>query len=205
MAPTDKERGMKPLRFARALGLATALAVLSAAKARHITPVVELVKQVTVIRQTLPGATQFFVRDVTIGKEDLQKIKQLGDYVPDDPDVRFFVGKNAQGGLVGVVLFPQANTSQHGPIELGVTIGADGKVARAVVTKATVETKPWVEDVIKSGFLQSFEGVPAGTPVDRASKIGQARLSSMPAYMGEVINHGVNEGLVLYHVLYTPN
>jgi hypothetical protein len=189
-------------RSLQILTVGAALAVLPAAKARHITPVVELVKQVTVIRQTLPGATQFFVRDVTIGREDLLKIKQMGDYVPDDPKVRFFVGKDAKGEAVGVVLFPQANTSQHGPIEVGVTIGADGQIAKAVVTKATVETKPWVQEVIRSGFLGSFDKVPAEGPVDRRSQLDQAKLSSMPSYMGEVVNQAVNQGIVLYHVLY---
>ena len=196
---------MKSTALAKAMALAAAVTVLLAAKARHITPVVELVKQVAVIRQTLPDATQFFVRDVTIGKEDLQKIKQIGDYVPDDPDVRFFVGKNARGEVVGVVLFPQTNTAQHGPVEVGVTIGPTGKVTKAVVTKATVETKPWVLEVIKSGFLGSFEGVPAAAPVDLTPKIDHARLSSMPVYMGTVINRGVNQGLVLYHVLFSSN
>lgn len=194
---------MKHGRFSPALAAAAALAMVPTA-ARHITPTVELVKQVVVIRQTLPGATQFFARNVTIGKEDFQKLKQMGDYVPEDPDVRFFYGKDPKGELVGVVLFPQVNTIQHGPIELGLTVGPNGTVASAVVTKATVETKPWVEEVIKAGFLRNFEGLPASAPADLSAKISTAGLSSMPAYMGKVINQTVNQGIVLYKVLFTP-
>jgi len=188
-------------RLHHSFGLAAVVLIAPAARL-HITPTVELVKQTAVIRQTLAGARQFFLRDVEIGKADLAKIRQASDFDLDEPKVKFFIGKDAQGAVTGVVLFPQVNTSQHGPVEVGLTIGPDGKVARAIVTKATVETKPWVEEVIKSGYLSAFEGLPVSGPVDVTDRIPRDRLSAMPVYMGQVINQAVNEGVALYRVLY---
>ena len=52
-------------RFAGALGLALSTVLLGAAA--HPSPKVVLVKHADYIRQTLTGATQFFVRSVDIG------------------------------------------------------------------------------------------------------------------------------------------
>jgi len=77
-----------------------------------------LVKQTDLIRSTLNGATQFFLRRITIGKDDLARIRQEIDFSPEDPDVSFYLGKTADGQTKGVVFFPQVNTV-HGPIEVG--------------------------------------------------------------------------------------
>ena len=103
--------------------LITTLALAAAAlgAAGHPTPKVVLVKHADFIRQTLPGARQYFVRTVTIGKEDLATIRQASDFTPDDPDVQFYLGQGDGGTTVGVVLFQQIDTP-HGPIEVGLTL-----------------------------------------------------------------------------------
>src|SRR5258707_8328861 len=99
-------------------GVAAALVVTVAAlgAAAHPTPKVVLVKHADFIRQTLPGAKQYFVRTVSIGKQDLATIRKSSDFTPDDPDVQFFLGQGEGGAPVGVVLFQQVDTP-HGPIE----------------------------------------------------------------------------------------
>ena len=104
-------------------------------------------KHADFIRQTLTGAKQYFVRTVNIGKQDLAAIRKAGDFTPADPDVQFYLGQGEGGAPVGVVLFQQVDTP-HGPIEVGLTFGPDGAVAHAMVTTATVETKPWVQEAI---------------------------------------------------------
>ena len=118
-----------------------ALAAMVLGAAAHPTPKVVLVRHADFIRQTIPGAKGYFVRTVTIGKEDLATIRKAGDFTPDDPDVQFFLGQGDGGATVGVVLFQQVDTP-HGPIEVGLTLGPDGAIADAAVTTATVETKP---------------------------------------------------------------
>lgn len=170
--------------------------------AHHPTPTVVLVQKTDLIRRTLPEATQFFLKTVSIGKADLARIRREVDFTPDDPDVKFYVGRRADGSPAGVVFFPQVNTT-HGPIEVGLTMSPDGKVANAAVTTATVETKPWVEEAIAAGLLQQFKGMAYGDSVETALRAPRLeRTGGMPRYEAEVITTAVHHGLVLYHDLY---
>jgi hypothetical protein len=176
--------------------------VLLLAGARHPTPSVVLVKQTDLIRTTLGGATQFFVRKVTIGKDDLARIRKQVDFSPEDPSVPFYLGKTAEGGLAGVVLFPQVNTI-HGPIEVGLTMGPDGRIASAVVTKATVETRPWVEEATAAGLMKRFQGMKYGDDVKPALEpLSPGKIGQMPYFEAQVIAATVRQGLVLYHLLF---
>jgi hypothetical protein len=177
------------------------LLTLLLAAARHPTPTVVLVKQTDVIRTALGGATQFFVRKVTIGKDDLAKIRREADFSPEDPDLNFYLGKSGEGKLVGVTLFPQVNT-MHGPIEIGLTLKPDGTIASAVVTQATVETKPWVEEAVASGLMKRFQGMRSGDDVKRALAPLSGKMGQMPYWEAEVIAAAVQQGLVLHHTLF---
>jgi hypothetical protein len=182
-------------RYLRAL---SPLALLLAA--RHPTPTVVLVKQTDVIRTTLPAAQQFFVRRVTIGKDDLAQIRRDVAYTPEDPNVSFYLGKTA-GKVAGVVLFPQVNT-MHGPIEVGLTLSPDGAVTSAVVTKATVETQPWVQEATAGGLMKRFQGMRYGDDVKQAIAPLSGRIGQLPFLEAEVIASAVKQGLVMYHQLF---
>ena len=169
--------------------------------ARHPTPTLVLVKQTDLIRTTLEGAKQFYVRKVTIGKDDLARIRQRVDFSPEDPDLSFYLGKTGEGKLVGVVLFPQVNT-MHGPLEVGLTLNPDGSVASAVVTKASVETKPWVEEAVATGLLKRFQGMRYGDDVKRALGQQSGQMGQMPSWEAGVIAAAVQQGLVLHHMLF---
>ena len=177
------------------------LALAAALGAGHPTPKVVLVKHADFIRQTLPGAKQFFVRTVTIGKEDLASIRRVSDFTPDDPDVEFYLGQGDGGTTVGVVLFQQVNTP-HGPIEVGLTFGPGGAIAAAAVTTATVETKPWVQEATATGLMKRFVGMRQGDDARKALGGGGDQLGAMPQYMAELIATAVGRGLALYGTLY---
>lgn len=177
-----------------------ALIVLALGAAAHPTPKVVLVKHADFIRQTLANAKQYFVRTVTIGKEDLAAIRKSSNFTPDDPDVQFFLGQGEGGKTVGVALFQQINTP-HGPIEVGLTFGPDGAIASAVVTTATVETKPWVQAATATGLMKRFIGMRQGNDTRKALQSVDG-LGGMPEYMAELIATAVERGLVLYGTLY---
>jgi hypothetical protein len=163
---------------------------------------VVLVKQTDLIRTTLGGAKQFFVRKVTIGKDDLARIRREVDFSPEDPSLPFYLGKTGDGTLSGVVLFPQVNTI-HGPIEVGLTLGPDGSITSAVVTKATVETRPWVEEVAAAGLMKRFQGMRYGDDVKRALEpLSPGKIGQMPYFEAQVIAAAVHQGLVLHHMLF---
>jgi hypothetical protein len=172
--------------------------------AHHPTPTVVLIQQTDLIRRTLPEATQFFLKTVSIGKEDLARIRREIDFTPDDPDVKFYVGRRADGSPAGAVFFPQVNTV-HGPLEVGLTMTPDGAIASAAVTTATVETKPWVEEVIATGLLDRFRGMRYGDSVETALRDPAVeRTGSMPRFEARIIATAVHHGLVLYHDLFEP-
>ena len=178
-----------------------ALALTALGAAAHPSPKVVLVKHADFIRQTLPGAKQYFVRTVDIGKQDLAAIRQKSDFTPDDPDVQFYLGQGDGGAPVGVVLFQQVDTP-HGPIEVGLSFGPDGTIARATVTTATVETKPWVQEAVGTGLMDRFSGMREGDDPRKTLGGGAEKLGGMPAYMAELIATAVGRGMVLYSTLY---
>jgi hypothetical protein len=178
-----------------------ALAVAALGATAHPTPKVVLVKHADFIRQTLGGAKQYFVRTVSIGKQDLSAIRQAADFTPADPDVQFYLGQGEGAAMVGVVLFQQVDTP-HGPLEVGLTFGPNGGVAHAMVTTATVETKPWVQEAIASGLMDKFVGMHEGDDPRKALQSLAGKLGGMPEYMAELIATAVGRGLVLYGTLY---
>jgi len=191
------------ISFAASSALAGALA-LSGAVHPHITPTVVLQKQADVIRATMPGASQFFVRTVSVGKSDFDRIRDEGGFEPEEGDFKFYYGQDANGNVVGVTLFSQVN-NQHGPVEVGLAMTPDGGVRDAVVTKATVETKPWVLRALKAGLTGRFRGMhPGDDPRAALDGLSRSELGEMPYYMAGVVSQAVEQGLVLYHVLYTP-
>ena len=169
--------------------------------ATHPTPTVVLIKQTDLIRRTLAEATRFFLRTVTVGKEDLAQIRKEIDYTPEDPNVKFYVGRRAGGEPAGVVFFPQVNTS-HGPLEIGLTMTPDGAIASVLVTRATVETRPWVEEAVATGMLNRFRGMRHGDGIEAALDRAAGGAGGMARYEAEVITTAVHHGLVLYHYLY---
>ena len=167
----------------------------------HPTPVVKLVEHADAIRQSLKGADRFFLHSVTIGKSDLAAIRRSVSFTPDDPDVRFYVGKRSDGSDVGVVLFAQANTV-HGPVEVALAMTPDHKIGKVTVTRATVETKPWVQEAIATGFLDKMKGMSAADDPGAAVTPLKDHLGGMPFFEARVIATAVKQGLVLYEVLY---
>jgi hypothetical protein len=176
------------------------LAAAALGTAAHPTPKVVLVKHADFIRQTTAGATQYFVRTVSIGKQDLDAIRRGGDFTPTDPDVQFYLAQG-EAGTVGVVLFQQVDTP-HGPLEIGLTFGPDGAVAHTMVTTATVETKPWVQQAIAAGLMDKFVGMRQGDDPRKALQALDGKVGGMPEYMAELIATAVGRGLVLYSTLY---
>jgi hypothetical protein len=79
----------------------------------------------------------------------------------------------------------------------------DGSIRSAVVTKATIETRPWVEQALSSGLMKRFQGMRYGDDADRAlQQISAGQIGQMPYFEAQVIAAAVHQGLVLYHQLF---
>jgi len=171
----------------------------------HITPTVTLVKHADAIKQAIGGAAHYFARTVDIGRNDLTSIKREASYTPDQEDVRFYYGTDAAGKLTGIMLFPEVDT-QHGPLEVGLALDPNGTVRKVIATKATVESKPWMEKMVQSGYLDHFTGLHAGDDAKQVlAHASKKELGAMPYFTAEIATLAVQHGLVLYQVLFAPH
>ena len=113
--------------------------------------------------------------------------------------MQFFLGQDGDGETVGVVLFQQVDTP-HGPSRSGSRSVPTAR-SRRVVTTATVETKPWVQEAVASGLMNVRRHAAGRRPAEGARSVG-GKLGGMPQYMAELIATAVGRGLVLYGTLY---
>ena len=180
--------------------LSTALAacLLTTVISAHVTPVVVLRKQADVIRAVLPGAVTFSVTTATIGRTELLTIAERAHYTPTSDTVKFFSGRNRDGQVVGTVVFPQVDT-QHGPIEVGVMLDPQGVVQGVMVTRGSVELKPSILAVERSGALDRLKGAGHADAATRLST--DAGLRGMTGYVADAIATAAQRGQVLYEVL----
>src|SRR5207244_1621362 len=92
--------------------------------------------------------------------------------------VLVFYGGTVGSTSVGALEFVRVDTP-HGPIEVAVGFTPQGAVRGVVVTKATVEMKPWVLEAVAAGLTDHYRGLsPGGTPGGRAG--GAAAAAAVP-------------------------
>lgn len=175
------------------------LAVAATPAEPHITPTVEIVPLDRAVRQLLPGATQFFLRDVRMSKRQVALVDSLVSWVPEEKEVKFYVGRDA-GQDLGSVEWIKVD-SRHGPLGIAVRFTPDGSLDGAIVTHATEETVTWVKEVVDAGLLDQFRGKTL-TTLDTALQPVRDRVGRMPTHMGEVIVRGVARATALRQAAY---
>ena len=74
-----------------------------------------------------------------------------------------------------------------------------------MVTTATVETKPWVQEAVAAGLMDKFVGMRQGDDPRKALQGLDGKVGGMPEYMAELIATAVGRGQVLYGTLYKEN
>jgi hypothetical protein len=92
------------------------------------------------------------------------------------------------------MLFVRVDTP-HGPVEVAVGFTPERTVRAVVVTKATVETKPWVTEALRAGLVDRYRGLkPTDTPLGAPAIKGQ--VGEMADYMAGEVDKGVLRALV---------
>jgi hypothetical protein len=177
----------------------TILLGMVAAAVVHITPTVILVKRPDVVARLLSGADQVVARDVHLSRADSRRLHDVAGWEPADGVVTFYVGKRHER-VTGVLLFMRVD-SPHGPLEVGVGFDSTGTIRGVEVTKATVETKPWVGEVLRAGLAEQYRGLAAGDAPAGAAKM-RGRVGAMPAYMAELVDKGVAHAAAAYRLFY---
>src|SRR5205807_9522473 len=171
----------------------------SVAALLHITPAVVLVKRPDAVQALLPGADAYFAREVHLSAADAHRLHAAVDWSPEDGVLAFYTGK-AGSGADGALEFVRVDTP-HGPIEVAVGFTPQGAVRGVVVTKATVEMKPWVLEAVAAGLTDHYRGLrPGGTPGGAAGIAGRA--GNLAVYVAGEVDKGVSRALAAYGAFY---
>jgi hypothetical protein len=165
----------------------------------HITPTVILVKRPDAVVQLLPGADQFYARELHLSASDAHRLHVAVDWSPGDGILTFYTGKHAAAD-VGVLTFVREDTP-HVPVEVAVSFGPDRTVRGVVVTKATVETKPWVGEALHAGLTDHYRGLKEGDAPAGAVTI-KDHVGDLAEYIAHEIDKGVARALVSYSDFY---
>lgn len=175
------------------------LSGVAAAALLHITPTVILVKRPAAVEALLPGAAAFFAREAHLSDADAHRLHEQVDWSPDDGVLTFYDGR-AGDRLVGTLTFVRVDTP-HGPLEVAVGFKPDGTIRDVIVTKATVETKPWVMEAVGAGLTRHYEGLKPGSAPAGAAAIRE-RVGSLPHYMAGEVDKAVARALAAYGAFY---
>ncbi len=173
----------------------------------HITPIVVLVKRPDAVQALLPGADAYVAREVHLSGTDAHRLHEAVDWSPED-GVLVFYGGTAGSTSVGALEFVRVDTP-HGPIEVAVGFTPQGAVRGVVVTKATVEMKPWVLEAVAAGLTDHYRGLrpggapggaPGGVPGGAAGIAGRA--GNLAVYVAGEVDKGVARALAAYGAFY---
>ncbi len=165
----------------------------------HITPVVVLVKRPDAVQALLPGADAYFAREVHLSDADAHRLHEVVDWSPEDGVLAFYTGK-AGATIVGALEFVRVDTP-HGPIEVAVGFTPAGRIRGVIVTKATVEMKPWVLEAVSGGLPDHYRDLkPGDTPAGAAALVGKT--GNLAFYVAGEVDKGVTRALAAYGAFY---
>lgn len=182
--------------------LLVSFAIVPLAHAQNEKPVV-LAEEGEVISNSLPAATNYFVKKIPLGQRERAKIKAQGSFSPQVSMLKFFYGENAGGTLVGTVLFLKMET-QHGMIEVGVALNPGGTVSNVVVTKATAETVPWIQAAEAAGVTKDLIGIGTDSANDPLKNVSESAIGAMPYFAAQVMATATVRAIVYYQVVFLP-
>ena len=167
----------------------------------HITPAVVLVKRPDAVQALLPGADTYFAREVHLSAADAHRLHEVVDWSPEDGVLAFYTGKTG-ATVVGALEFVRVDTP-HGPIEVAVGFTPEGRIRGVIVTKATVEMKPWVLEAVSAGLPDRYRDLKAGDTPRGAAELAEAgRAGNLAVYIAGEVDKGVTRALAAYGAFY---
>ena len=165
----------------------------------HITPTVILMDRPTVVSRLLDGADRYTAREVHLSATDERRLHDAAGWTPPDDVITFYLGKRADR-VEGVLVFMRVD-SPHGPLEVAVGFDKAGAISGVEVTKATVETKPWIVEALRAGLRDHYRGLASdASPAGAAAVTG--KVGAMPAYMAALVDRGVAHAGAAYRLFY---
>lgn len=163
----------------------------------HITPPVVLASDRDAVVGLLPGAQRYFVREVRLSAKERAEVARRWGWQPDEDFYRFYIGRDAQGRIVGATIFLTEYTV-HGPLRVAVGIGPDGRVSGVRVVELTEETYAWLKPLLDAEFTRDWVGRGAGERFGPGERLAHARLAEMPRFYAGVVAALARRAAVLY-------
>jgi hypothetical protein len=121
------------------------------------------------------------------------------DWSPEDGVLVFYGGKAGSTSL-GTLEFVRVDTP-HGPIEVAVGFTPAGRIRGVIVTKATVEMKPWVLEAVAGGLPERYRDLkPGDSPAGAAALAGKT--GNLAVYIAAEVDKGVTRALAAYGAFY---
>ena len=177
----------------------TLLIGAAAAALLHITPTVVLVKRPDAVSRLLANADRFASREIHLSGSDARRLREATGWEPADGVLTFYLGRR-QESITGVLLFVRVD-SPHGPTEVAVGFDPTGAIRGVEVTKATVETKPWVMEALRAGLTDQYRDRGSAPAPDGAAAV-KGRVGTMAQYMAELVDKGVRNATAAYQLFY---
>lgn len=173
---------------------------ISVSKA-HITPMVHMVKHNEAIKSILTEAQSFYVKTIPLGNEEKNKIEFVLPELHNTKIYKFYYGKDAQGQIVGDVLFINVH-SKHGPVTLAVGFTPEDEIIKVVVTDVPVEPLPWVRKLLAVNFLDQFSGKSSVNIEESLKTLSRTKIGAMSYYFARKISAGVRQTVILQKALF---
>ncbi len=175
----------------------------AAAVLLHITPTVVLVNRRDVVSKLLDGAERFTAREIHLSGADEHRLREAAGWTPADGVITFYLGKQ-QDRVRGVLTFVRVD-SPHGPLEVAVGFDSAGAIRGVEVTKATVETKPWIVEALRAGLTDHYRGLTSDATAAggrSAAATVKGKVGTMAEYMAELVDKGVAHAGAAYRLFY---
>jgi hypothetical protein len=175
-------------------------ALLGAGVARaHVTPPVRLASDRDAVARLLAGARELSVREVRLSKAERASVERRTGRSPDEDLQRFHLGRDADGRLVGAVVFVTEYT-MHGPIRMAVGLDPHGRVTGAGVVELSEETYPWVRPLLEHDLLREYVGEDARSQFAPSDRVERAVTGAMPRFYARVLASLVRRAALLFEV-----
>jgi hypothetical protein len=163
-----------------------------------VPPNVQLLKPGDFVRQGLATATQFFQQNLVLTAADAAAIKARTRWTPSKEDYAVHLGRDAQGGLVGLAVFVRV-PSDLGPVGVAVAFDPTGKVLQAAVTDVSSDLLALADLLRLLNAFLPYTGLPLDARPDPAS-LAPGTTAAMSRYYAQVIAQGVERAQAVARV-----
>jgi Na+-translocating ferredoxin:NAD+ oxidoreductase RnfG subunit len=181
-----------------AVALCTAMLLAPSPARAHVTPPVRLTSDQQALSRLLPSEERF-VREVRLTGAERATIERQTGWNPDRGVHRVHLGRDAEGRLVGAVLFV-TEYAIHGPIRVAVALGPDGRVKGATVVEVSEESYPWIRQLIEQDFVRDYVGQGADGQFALTERLQRGVRGDMPRFYGRVLAGLLQRAALLFEV-----